>query len=90
MGAFIWRWQHPTNASNSQGAFVRSSKNTTIFDKGYMPNWTKEHFTVRQTVPPRTGTKRRVYKLVDYNEEDVTGSWYLEKIQEITHNQYSI
>ena len=55
-----------------------------------MPNWTKEHFTVRQTVPPRTGTKRRVYKLVDYNEEDVTGSWYLEKIQEITHNQYSI
>ena len=59
-----------------QGAMVRASSHKTIFDKGYMPNWTKEHFTVSQTVPPKRGTKRRVYKLVNYNDEAVKGSWY--------------
>ena len=55
-----------------------------------MPNWTKEHFTVSQAVPPRRGTKRRVYKLVDYNEEDVNGSWYPEELQDISDNRYCI
>ena len=41
-----------------QGALMRASSYKTIFDKGYMPNWTKEHFTVSQAVPPRKGTKR--------------------------------
>ena len=36
-----------------QGAMVRASSHKTIFDKGYMPNWTKEHFTVSIAVPPR-------------------------------------
>ena len=73
-----------------QGAMVRASSHKTIFDKGYMPNWTKEHFTVSQAVPPRKGTKRRIYKLVDYNDEDVKGSWYPEELQEISDNQYRI
>ena len=73
-----------------QGSMVRSSRNKTIFYKGYMPNWTKEHFTVSLAVPPRKWTKRRVYKLVDYNEEPVKGSWYPEKLQEILDNQYRI
>ena len=73
-----------------QGAMVRVSGKKTIFDKGYMQNWTKEHFTVSQAVPPRRGTKRRVYKLVDYNEEDFKGSWYPEELQEISDKQYCI
>ena len=48
-----------------QGTIVRASRYKTIFDKGYMPNWNKEHFTVNQAVPPRRATKRRLYKLVD-------------------------
>ena len=48
-----------------QGAIMRVSSHKTIFDKGYMLNWTKEHFTVSQAVPPKRGSKRRVYKLVD-------------------------
>ena len=60
---------------------VRVSGKTTIIDKGYMRNWTKEHFTVSQAVPPRRGTKRRVYNLVDYNKEDVKNSWYTEELQ---------
>ena len=55
-----------------------------------MPNWTKEHFTVSQALPVKNGTKRRVYKLVDYNNGKVKGSRYREKIQEITDNQYCI
>ena len=30
---------------------VRASSNKTIFDKGYMQNWTKEHFAVSKAVP---------------------------------------
>ena len=70
-----------------QGAMVRASSHKTIFDKCYMPNWTKEHFTVSQAVPPKRGTKRRVYKLVDYNDEAVKGSWYPKQLQEILDNQ---
>ena len=51
-----------------QEVMVRVSGNKTIFDKGYMPNWRKKHFTVSQEVPVKTGTKRHVYKLMDYNE----------------------
>ena len=43
-----------------------------------------------QAVPPRRGTKRRVYKLEDYNDEAVKGSWYQEELQEISDNQYRI
>ena len=49
-----------------------------------MPNSTKEHFTVSQAVRPRRGTKRRVYKLVDYNDEAVNETWYSEELQEIS------
>ena len=69
-----------------QGTMLRASRQTTIFDKGYMPNWTKEHYTVSQAVTPRRGTKRRVYKLVDYYDENVKGTWYPEEIQEISDN----
>ena len=47
-----------------QGAMVRASKHKTIFDKGHMPNWTKEHYTVSQAESPKTVTMRRLYKLV--------------------------
>ena len=67
-----------------QGAIVRASSHKTIIDKGYMQNWTKEYFTVIKAVPPRQVTKRRVYKLVNYNDEDVKGSWYPAKLQEIS------
>ena len=55
-----------------------------------MPNWTKEHFTVSRAVPPKSETQRRVYKLVNYNDEDVKGTWYPEEIQEISNNKYRI
>ena len=59
-----------------QGAMVWASSHKTIFDKVYMLNYTKEHITDSQAVLTKRGTKRRVYKLVDYNDEAVKGSWY--------------
>ena len=61
---------------------LRASSHKTKFDKGYMPNWTKEHFTVSHAEPPRRGTKRRVYNLVDYNDKNVKSSWFKKKILE--------
>ena len=55
-----------------------------------MPNWIKEHFILSKAVPIRKGTKRRVYQLMDYNDETVKGSSYLEEIQENSDNQYRI
>ena len=69
---------------------VRVSGKKTIFDKGYMLNWTKEQFTVSQAVSCRRGIKSRVYKLVDYNDEALKSSWYPEKLQKIFTNQYLI
>ena len=43
-----------------------------------------------KAVPPRKGTKRRVYKSMDYNNETAKGSWYPEEIQEISDYQYLI
>ena len=43
-----------------------------------------------KAVPPRKGTRRRIYKLVDYNDDDVKSSWYQEELQEISDNQYRI
>ena len=73
-----------------QGAMVRASSHKTIFDKGYMPNWTKEHFKDSKAVPFTKKTKRSVYKLVDYYNKDVKGSCYPEKLQEISDDQYRI
>ena len=72
------------------GTMVRASKNKKIFDNGYMPKWTKEHFTVSQALPSKRGTKRRIYKLVDYNNDELKGTWYPEEIQEISGDQYRI
>ena len=51
-----------------------------------MPNWTNEHMKVSPAVPPRRGTKRRVYKLLHYNDEAVKHSWYPEELLEMSDN----
>jgi len=73
-----------------RGSMIRISKNKGVFDKGYMPNWSKEHFVVDQVPEQQRGSKRRVYKIKDYNGEVVKGTWYPEEVQQITANQYRI
>lgn len=73
-----------------KGAMVRINKSKGVFDKGYMPNWTKEHFQVRDVPPQKRGVKRPIYKLEDYSGDEVKGSWYPEELQAIKDNQYRI
>ena len=69
-----------------RGTMVRVSKVKGNFDKGYVPNWSEEHFLVESSKQsPRT-----VYKLKDKLGEEVTGAWYPEELQPIQKNKYLI
>ena len=74
----------------SPGTMVRISKNKNVFDKEYMPNWSKEYFTVDEVPIPRRGNKRRLYKIADYNGNPVKDVWFPEELQQISQNQYRI
>lgn len=72
--------QYMANAprpSRIQGQ-VRISKQKATFEKGYLPNWTQEVFTVKKQ---RAGPGRRVYKLEDQTNEPITGVFYQEEVQ---------
>ena len=59
---------------------VRIAKSKAVFAKGYIPNWTEELFYVK-------GVKRRqpkaLYKLTDYMNERIEGTFYPEEIQKV-------
>ena len=62
-----------------EGDLVRLSKAKTIFDKGYLPNWTEELFKVEgHLLRPK-----KVYKLKDMKDEAVKGTFYKHDIQEV-------
>src|SRR5438093_13012910 len=69
------------------GDDVRLSKSKRVFDKGYLPNWTEEIFTVSivlNTVPVQ-------YKVRDYRKEEIVGSFYGAELQEVVKpEQYAI
>ena len=54
------------------GDQVRISKAKRTFKKGYLPNWTEEVFTVTKRVPRRSP----VYKIADYDSEELEGTFY--------------
>jgi hypothetical protein len=61
------------------GDHVRISKAKNVFEKGYLPSWTEEVFTVSQllnTDPPQV-------KVKDYHGEEIRGSFYMEEIQKV-------
>src|SRR6266852_4716178 len=58
---------------------VRLSKAKQVFEKGYLPNWTEEIFTVSQvlnTVPVQ-------HKVKDYRNEEIVGSFYGPELQKV-------
>jgi len=73
-------------SEEKKNQMVRVSKVKGAFDKGYVPNWSEEHFLIQsQRRNPRT-----VYKLADKGGEELKGSWYPEELQEIKTNRYLI
>ena len=60
---------------------VRISSAKTIFDKGYLPNWTDEVFKVTGTL----AHPKKVYKIEDVEGEPVKGTFYPEELQSVTY-----
>ena len=61
------------------GDQVRISKMKRTFEKGYLPNFSKEIFTVSQQIPRHPP----VYKLKDYDQEKLSGTFYNEELQKV-------
>jgi len=73
-------------SSIKEGNLVRISKVKGVFEKGYIPNWSAEHFHVKKEI--RKG--KPVYHLVDDMGEDIKGEFYEEELQPIEGNRYLI
>ena len=66
------------------GSAVRLNKTKRVFDKGYLPNWTKEVFTVVE----RLKTRPITYRVHDYNGSDIAGSFYREELQVVKRPEF--
>ena len=79
-------FEQKTNVTKSDvkvGDKVRISKVKSTFAKGYLPNWTEEIFTVASIDQKFSPT---IYKLKDYNNEVIEGSFYRHEIEPIIHD----
>ena len=68
------------------GAKVRINRVKGVFDQGYMPNWSREQFTLSSKNQPADTKVRNsppVYTLKDDSNEELRGKWYRDKIQQI-------
>ena len=61
------------------GDQVRISKMKKKFEKGYLPNFSKEIFTVSRTIPRNPP----VYKVKDYEGEELEGTFYGKELQKV-------
>jgi transposase InsO family protein len=80
----VYRQGVNINNAPKTGSCVRISKAKTTFDKGYLPNWTRELFKVKQV---KKCAPKRLYKLTDYNGEDIEGTFYPEEVQRVKDNK---
>ena len=58
---------------------MRISKIKRTFEKGYLPNFSKEIFTVSKQIPRNPP----VYKLKYYDGEELKGSFYEKELQKV-------
>ena len=70
----------------SVGDKVRIVKKKKTFEKGYMPRWTEEVFTISQ----RQYTHPPTYKITDYNGEEIKGSFYEPELQKTEQEIFRI
>lgn len=63
---------------------VRISKVKGIFEKGYLPNWSSEQFTIASIIRVNDVTQPLTYKLKDYNGETLEGSFYEPELQKVS------
>ena len=81
----IWHTLYDTGPSRrikfkfNVGDQVRISKMKRTFEKGYLPGWTEEIFTISKRISRRPP----VYQLKDYNDEELEGTFYESELQEV-------
>ena len=66
------------------GDQVRISKIKRTFEKGYLPNFSKEIFTVSKQIPREPPG----YKLKDYDGEELKGTFYEKGLQKVIKSDY--
>ena len=81
----VWRtlYDHNDDVKHVKYKFkigdqVRISKIKRKFEKGYLPNFSKEIFTISKQVPCDP-----MYKLKDYDGEELKGTFYEKELQEV-------
>ena len=65
---------------------VRITKKKKLFEKGYTQRWTEEVFRISKiqlTIPV-------TYKITDYNEEEIQGSFYEQELQKTSQDTFRI
>ncbi len=72
--------RRPTSFKFQIGDQVRISNLTRPFRKGYLPKWTEEIFEINQRLPRLPP----VYKVTDYDGEEIEGTFYEEELQKVT------
>ena len=89
----VWKNTYGTQSNDyipskkiKPGDKVRLNRWKGAFAKGYLPNWSYEHFLVDNVEPH----KRAVYKLKDAAGEEIQGAYYKEEVQPIKNNKFYI
>ena len=70
----------PVRFKFNVGDQVRISKTKRTFDKGYIPNWTREIFIISERLPRQPP----VYRLKDQQDEILEGTFYEQELQKST------
>ena len=74
---FLSNENRPIKPKFSVGDRARITRKKAVFNKGYMPRWTEEVFTITRiqyTDPP-------TYKIKDDNGEEIQGTFYEQELQ---------
>ncbi|KAJ8019312.1 Chromobox protein-like 7 [Holothuria leucospilota] len=80
----VWRTLYPNLIKNEKFKFkvgdrVRISKLKLKFEKGYLPNWSEEIFTIVKS----KATLVPVYILIDWGREPIEGNFYESEMQKV-------
>ena len=67
------------------GDVVRISRLKGIFEKGYLPSWSREVFTVVEVQVPFSAKSPIIYKLKDRSGEILQGAFYTEELQKVKY-----
>ena len=84
----VWRTLYgkqsaPTKYKFKVGDQVKISKHKRTFQKGYLPSWTEETFTIAQRIP----RDPPVYRLKEADGDFIQGTFYEPELQKVLESQ---